>query len=42
MQLLLGLVKIYCRLERSLESLPPDTVIIAALGKSSWEGGGGQ
>ena len=38
MQLLLGLVKIYCQLERSLESLQPNTVITAALGKSSGEG----
>ena len=42
MQLLLGLVKIYCRLERSLESLPPETDITAAIGKTSWEGGDGQ
>ena len=42
MQLLLGLVKIYCPLERSLESLQPDTVVTAALGKSSGEGGDGQ
>ena len=42
MQLLLSLVKIYCQLERSLESLQPDTVITAALGKFSWEGMDGQ
>lgn len=42
MQSLLDLVKIYCRLERSLESLQPDTVVTAALGRSSGEGGDGQ
>lgn len=42
MQLLLGLVKIYCQLENSLESLQPDRVITAALGKSSMEGRDGQ